>query len=58
VLGAGWWGDVGRMVMGDVLGVLWMRVWGAEGEGTVMVNAAVVDVWTGMVRHGATIVDI
>jgi len=49
---------VGRMVVHDVLGVLWTRVWGAEGEGTVMVNSAVVDVWTGKVAHGAQTVDM
>lgn len=57
-LGVGWWMDVLKLMVYGVSGVLWTRVWGAEGEGTVMMNAAVVEWSTGKIKYKAQVVDI
>jgi len=57
-LGVGWWMDVLKLMVYGVSGVLWTRVWGAEGEGTVMINAAVVEWSTGKIKYKAQVVDI
>ncbi|MCJ1472693.1 hypothetical protein MMC13_001342 [Lambiella insularis] len=57
-LGLGWWLDVVRLLVYGMLGVLWTRVWGAEEEGTVMVNAALIDWRNGKIGYEAQVVDI
>lgn len=57
-LGMGWCWDVMKLMVYGVLGVLWTRVWGAEGEGTVMINAAVVEWSTGKIKYTAQVVDM
>ncbi|MCJ1243171.1 hypothetical protein MMC30_000368 [Trapelia coarctata] len=57
-LGMGWCLDVLKLLVFGALGVLWTRVWGAEGQGTVMINAAVVEWSTGKIKYKAQVVDI
>ena len=52
------WLSIGRMVMFGISGLLWTKVWGAETEGTTMVNAALIDWRIGKIGYGAQIVDI
>ena len=52
------WLDMVRMVVLGISGVLWIKVWGAEAAGTVMVNAALIDWRIGKIGYGAQIVDI
>ena len=54
----GTWLDIGRMVVCGVSGVMWTRIWGAEGEGTAMVNVAVIDWKTGKIGYEAQVVDV
>jgi hypothetical protein len=59
----GWWGigvwiDTWRVIANGLSGVLWARVWGAEGEGTIMVNAAVVNWRMGKAVFRAQVVEI
>ena len=51
------WLDVVRVLLYDIIGVVWRRIWGAESEGTLMVNSAMVD-YHGVLRNAAQIVDI
>ncbi|MCJ1306641.1 hypothetical protein MMC25_000284 [Agyrium rufum] len=56
-----WWGlwvDVGRVVWGGVLGVLFARVWGAEGRGTVLVNGAATWRTTSELRNLPLVVEV
>lgn len=49
--------DVTRLLLHDLIGIVWRRVWGAESEGTLMVNSAMVD-YFGKPRHWAQTVEI
>ena len=51
------WLDAGRVLLHDLIGIIWRRVWGAESEGTLMVNSALVD-YNGKLRHMAQVVEI
>ena len=53
----GIWLDVMRVLIYDVVGIIWTRVWGAEVDGTVMVNSALVD-WKGRLSFQGQIIDI
>ncbi len=52
------WLDVMRLAMYGVLSILWSRVWGGDGGGTVMINAALMYRSTGELRNPAQTVDI
>ena len=58
LLDVGAWLDLVRIVVYGVLGILWLRVWGAEPRGTVMVNAAMVMGSTGRVGNEVQVVDV
>ncbi|MCJ1441446.1 MAG: hypothetical protein MMC23_001933 [Stictis urceolatum] len=51
------WVDVARVLVHGLLGIAWSRVWGAEEDASVMVNAGVVD-WRTRLRYGAQVVEI
>ena len=57
LLRIGFWLDVLRVLVYDVLGIIWARVWGAEVDGTVMVNSALVD-WKGRLSFQGQVVDV
>ena len=52
------WLDVIRLVAYGLLGVLWNRVWGADEEGTVMINAALMYRGTGKLGNKPQVVEI
>ena len=52
------WLDVMRLAMYGVLSILWSRVWGGDGGGTVMINAALMYRSTGELGNPAQTVDI
>ena len=52
------WLDIMRLAMHGVLGILWSRVWGGDGGGTVMINAALMYKSTGRLGNPAQTVDI
>ena len=52
------WLDVMRLAWHGVLSILWSRVWGGDGGGTVMINAALIYRSTGRVGNPAEIVDV
>lgn len=52
------WLDLIRLTVYGVLGILWSRVWGRDGGGTVMINAALMYKSTGRLENRAQIVDI
>ena len=58
LVGPGVWLSIVRMVMLGISGLLWTKVWGAEAEGTTMVNAALIDWRINKIGYGAQIVDI
>ncbi|KAI4149725.1 MAG: hypothetical protein LQ340_004472 [Diploschistes diacapsis] len=51
------WLDVARVLVYNVIGIVWTRIWGAELEGTIMVNSALVDYY-GKLRHNGQMVEI
>ena len=51
------WLDVLRVFLFDIVGIVWSRIWGAESEGTIMLNASVVD-YDGTPRHSGQVVDL
>ena len=61
----GWWHMLGiwvwldglRLLCHDLLGILWTRIWGADIDATVMINAGVVD-WRGKLSHGSQIIEL
>ena len=57
LLGYGLWLDVLRVLIYDVVGIMWMRVWGAEVDTTIMANCALVD-WRGRLKFPGHVVDI
>ena len=57
-LSPGVWSETVRMVVLGIAGLLWTKVWGAEAEGTTMVNAALIDWTVGKIGYEAQIVDI
>ena len=52
------WFDVIRIVLYGLLGVLWSKVWGAEEEGTVMINAALMYRGTGKLGNPPQVVEV
>lgn len=52
------WLDVMRLVVYGGLGIMWSRVWGGDGGGAVMINAALVYRNTGRLGNHAQTVDI
>ena len=52
------WLDVMRLAMYGMLGILWSRVWGGDGGGTVMINAALTYRSSGRVGNLAQVVEI
>ncbi|MCJ1412705.1 hypothetical protein MMC19_006803 [Ptychographa xylographoides] len=56
--GIGWSLDVVRLLAYAALGLLWTQIWGAEEDGTLMVNAALTDWKTGTLISEAQIVDL
>lgn len=51
------WLDVVRMVLYDLIGIIWTRIWGAEAQKTIMVNSGVVD-FQGKLRFSGQAIDI
>lgn len=43
LLSISYWLNVVRLLLYDFSGILWFKVWGADAQGTIMVNAAHVD---------------
>lgn len=52
------WIDVGWLVRYGVRGVLWSRVWGGGGSGTILVNASLAYRSTGELRNRPQVVEI
>ena len=52
------WVDVARVVYHGILGILWGRVWGGDGSGGVMVNAALAYRDSGTLGNKPQVVDI
>lgn len=52
------WLDMVKLAMHGVLAILWSRVWGGDGRGTVMVNAALMYKSSGRLGNPPQIVDI
>ena len=52
------WVDVARVLWSGVLGVLWGRVWKAESEGTILINAALAYRSTGKLGNLPQVVDL
>ena len=52
------WLDVLRLATYGVLGIMWSRVWGGDGGGTVMINAALMYRSSGRLGNPASTVDI
>ena len=52
------WLDVIRLAMYGVLGILWSRVWGGDGGGTVMINAALIHTSSGRIGNPAQVVEM
>lgn len=52
-----WW-EMLWVVYYGVVGVLWERVWGGEGESTILVNAALIDQRSGRLERKVQVVDI
>ncbi|CAF9910053.1 MAG: hypothetical protein GOMPHAMPRED_006937 [Gomphillus americanus] len=51
------WIDCMRVIAYDLVGILWTRVWGAESQGTTMVNSAIVDYY-GKVKNPPQTIDL
>ncbi|MCJ1324873.1 hypothetical protein MMC10_001535 [Thelotrema lepadinum] len=51
------WLDAVRVILHDLIGIIWRRIWGSESEETLMVNSALVDYY-GKPRHTAQVVEI
>ena len=52
------WLDAAKMLWCGVLGVLWSRIWGGEGTGGILVNAALMYNNTGRLGNAPTVVYI
>ena len=52
-----YWLDVMRVLLSDLLGIVWFWVWGADAEGTIMVNSAHVD-YSGQPSFNGHVVEI
>jgi len=58
VFAVGAWIDIVRLLWYGVQGVLWSRVWGGDGGGSVMVNASLAYRNTGKLGNPVQVVDI
>ena len=52
------WLNLLRLAVYGILGIMWSRVWGGDGGGTVMINAALMYRSSGRLGNPASTVDI
>ena len=55
VLRPGFWLDVTRVLVYGTLGIVWTRIWGADAEGSILVNSALVDWQNNLLFDGQVI---
>ena len=57
MLRIGFWLDVARVLVYGAVGIVWARVWGADAEGSILVNSALVD-WKNNLLFDGRVIEI